>query len=184
MEERKTLWYKAHEDDYLQPNFQKFLESCLKLKIPRLAAIGFIEVIRHAMIRPGKLTWREIYTLGAVDVFDVEFDGRKSRDWLALAIKFKILEEIREEENGESFVFYTERAVQEAYTRLAEIQKQRAQAGKRAAEKRQRDAENKARKAAKERERRLKKRNGINVPQTAERLVELSVERSVEQIKD
>lgn len=150
MEERKTRWYKARIDDYTRQEAVRFLDWCESQRIPELAAIGFIEKIRRTMMsRTGKLSYREIRNLASKGVDDVLRTEGEWKDWLEMAVRFHVLELFQEEENGETFVYYTDSEVQEAGRILAES----AENGQKGGKKRAENAKTKAEKQAEKRER-------------------------------
>lgn len=152
MEERKTRWYKAHTDDYTRPKAQMFLDWCERQKIPELAAIGFLEKTRRAMMTgTGKLTAREIRNLASKSVGDVVFSDDAWQEWLEMAVRFHVLETVQAVEDGETFVYYTDTEVQTAYRSANEASENGRKGGRTRAENAKKKAEQRAKKNARAR---------------------------------
>ena len=176
-EERKTRWYKAHTDDYTRPEAVRFLDLCETQKIPELAAIGFIEKIRRAMMTgTGKLTAREIRNLSSKGVDDVLRTEGEWKDWLAMAAHFHVLETIQAVEEGETFVYYTDPEVQTAYRSATEDQENGGKGGRKRAENARKKAERRQKKRDRERDRYWKNK--------AQKAREENGQATLEQTKD
>lgn len=177
MEERKTRWYKAHTDDYTRPEAVRFLDLCETQKIPELAAIGFLEKIRRAMMTgTGKLTAREIRNLASKGVDDILITEGEWKDWLAMAAHFHVLETVQAVEDGETFVYYTDPVVQTAYRSANEAAENGQKGGRTRAENARKDAERRQKKRERERARYQKNK--------AQKALAENRQAPLEQIKD
>lgn len=151
-EERKTRWYKAHTDDYTRPEAVRFLDWCESQRIPELAAIGFLEKIRRAMMAgTGNLTAREIRNLSSKGVDDVLRTEGEWKDWLEMAVRFHVLDTSQVLDEGEAFVYYTDPEVQTAYRSANEAAENGQKGGRKRAENAKKKAEQRAKKNARAR---------------------------------
>lgn len=179
--ERDTRWYKAHTDDYTRTEAQQFLDWCESQKIPELAAVGFIEIIRRAMMAgTGQLTAREIRNLASKSVFDVVSSPDAWQEWLEMAVRFHVLETVQEANEGETFVFYTDPDVQTAYKRVAELAENGQKGGRKRAENAKIQAEKQAEKRERERARYRKNKAQKALAENGQ----APLEAPLEQIKD
>ncbi len=138
-------WFKCYENDFETPEFQRFLGYCNRHKINELAAEGAVTRAKRHMMRKddGRLSEWEFGNICASPLFGETCTEGTWKEFLEMAIKYKVFELIEEtEDDGTKHIFVTHSAVLDAIRRIDENRKKASEAGK-ASQEKQRSAQKK-----------------------------------------